>query len=508
MKLFKIGSSPACDIVINDPHVSSLHAEITILDNGEIVLEDKNSSNGTFVGNKKITPNSEVTVRRGDHVLLANVALPWGRIPTLQTSNGKYRQIVNIGSSFRNDLVINNNTVSRYHATIKIDKSGKAFICDNDSCNGTQVNGIKIQPNKLIRIKRGDNIMCAGEDITDQLAEYLPKSRMNIVWGAAIGVAVAAVVALAVFLIPKTKEDPTKYQPAIVYIHSAYHYEVSAGSLSFRYPFDEKDYIYATGTGFFVDRSGRIGTVRHVAVPWDEAYDKETHDQLKDMINTYIHSELRVANVATSTDAKILRQTGLGEYLWQNCNSIPELNAKLTSLISGNMTIEGKMDFFAVGYSGQNYESLSDFSRCTLIAESGDAKKDVALLQLNTKKTPDEIKDVFDLTKVTNEALKPMKEVLYTAGYPHGFQWNYGSEEKELKNSIRETKCSKAPSKYSFEFQATSQGGASGSPVYYKDGQLVGVLSAVYSTDNGPTIAAHAYFLKKLYEDNTSTIAK
>ena len=51
MKLIRIGSSQSCDIVLNSKYVSSLHAELTVLDDGKIILEDKNSRNGTTVGN-------------------------------------------------------------------------------------------------------------------------------------------------------------------------------------------------------------------------------------------------------------------------------------------------------------------------------------------------------------------------------------------------------------------------------------------------------------------------
>ena len=65
MKLLKIGSSSSSNIVLNSEFVSNHHAEILLLDSGEIILEDKNSTNGTFVGGKRITPNKEVTIQRG-----------------------------------------------------------------------------------------------------------------------------------------------------------------------------------------------------------------------------------------------------------------------------------------------------------------------------------------------------------------------------------------------------------------------------------------------------------
>ena len=83
MKLIVIGSSGDSNIVLNSPYVSAYHAEILLLDNGDIILEDKGSRNGTFLNDKKLQPNKEVTVRRGDVVRLANMVLDWSLIPVI-----------------------------------------------------------------------------------------------------------------------------------------------------------------------------------------------------------------------------------------------------------------------------------------------------------------------------------------------------------------------------------------------------------------------------------------
>lgn len=41
MKIIKIGSSQSCDIVLDSNYVSSLHAEMTILDDGQIILKTR-----------------------------------------------------------------------------------------------------------------------------------------------------------------------------------------------------------------------------------------------------------------------------------------------------------------------------------------------------------------------------------------------------------------------------------------------------------------------------------
>ena len=105
MRLLKIGTAATCDIILNSEYVSSLHSEILILDSGEILLTDKNSKNGTFIGNKKINPNQEYPLRRGTQVMFADVEVAWNKIPKPEIISG-YTNIYNIGSNYRNDIVL------------------------------------------------------------------------------------------------------------------------------------------------------------------------------------------------------------------------------------------------------------------------------------------------------------------------------------------------------------------------------------------------------------------
>ena len=51
--VIKVGRDSECDIILEDDFVSGFHAEITFKDDGAVV-EDKGSTNGTFVKGKKI----------------------------------------------------------------------------------------------------------------------------------------------------------------------------------------------------------------------------------------------------------------------------------------------------------------------------------------------------------------------------------------------------------------------------------------------------------------------
>ena len=58
-------------------------------------------------------------------------------------------KVIKIGRSTENDIVISDNFVSREHALLMIDNSGKIRIKDLDSTSGTFVNGNRIQEEAL-----------------------------------------------------------------------------------------------------------------------------------------------------------------------------------------------------------------------------------------------------------------------------------------------------------------------------------------------------------------------
>ena len=163
--------------------------------------------------------------------------------------------------------------------------------------------------------------------------------------------------------------------------------------------------------------------------------------------------------------------------------------------------ISGKIDHITVGYPGKNYTHTDEFQRCTVLTISKNEDVDLAILQLNNKKTPEDVKYIFNPEQFYTEKLKPLADQLYTIGYPAGITWGLDGNVKSLEPTIRETKCSKAPSKYYFEFQANSVNGSSGSPVFNKKGELVGILYGGYSIAGGATKAIHAKFLKKMYNE-------
>lgn len=178
-RTWTIGRDPASDIVLESDKVSRQHATLEWVE-AAWVIRDEGSRNGTWVGGRKVaaaTVGAGLTVAIGgsDGPVLSiarvtaaaravpadgtRVAAP-GRDAPVERSDwtgadpsslgepiGLWRigtTGLRIGRSPDNDVVIADPLVSRHHALIGRDSSGRLVISDLESSNGTFVNGRRI----------------------------------------------------------------------------------------------------------------------------------------------------------------------------------------------------------------------------------------------------------------------------------------------------------------------------------------------------------------------------
>jgi len=158
-RILTVGRSPQNDIVIDNKNVSSNHARFKILIS-EIILEDVGSTNGTYVNGEKITSQK---VTANDTISFSkHHTFDWKQLEELAKADTpvksegggrvhtkiKEKEVINIGRSSDNDLVINNIKVSRKHA--KLEKADSEwFIKDLGSSNGTFLNGVRVKRTKV-----------------------------------------------------------------------------------------------------------------------------------------------------------------------------------------------------------------------------------------------------------------------------------------------------------------------------------------------------------------------
>lgn len=518
MRLLKVGRDSNCDIVLHSDKASALHAEITILNNGDILLEDKNSRNGTFVMNRPIKPGTQVSIKRGDAIRFGDVELIWNQIP-MPEDLSNYKAVYGIGTSMRNDIQIAGNTASRYHATLKIDRKGKAYLQDH-SKNGSTINGERLNPGQTRQIKRGDAIVCGGVPVN--LAQFIPSNNLSKIIGIAATIAILVVGGWAAWkYIPWnnsiTPVTTQAMENASACVYGGYYYEINVkddpfknvikgwpdkwymgigpnGKLQVNTTTDGLSPLGYTGTAFFISKDGEMGTNRHIAVPWEyrDADDEEN-----------IRQQMEKARQATSGNLYEL----LAYNVMTGALSADDANAWLRRYQNSPLEISGKHAFFGIGLTGSKVNNQIDLQQAQVIAESGDPKKDVALIRLNSRKTPDYIVKmgaIYDIEKarVDERSLKPQDEELTITGYPMGETVaNETFDGKELRPTIHKASLSKTPDDNQIQIQAVGIGGQSGSPVIDKSHRLVGVLCSGFKGTE-VTYCCNIKHLVELYNKN------
>jgi pSer/pThr/pTyr-binding forkhead associated (FHA) protein len=215
--ILRIGRRSTNDVVIPDPTVSRQHARLEQARAG-LVLIDENSCNGTFVNGCRIT-NSTV-LRPDDIVRFGTSHCRVWRIPPRQ--EGYYglimqsgplagrvivieRPILRIGRRSTNDVVIPDPTVSRQHARLFQARAGLVLI-DENSCNGTFVNGCRITNSTVLR---PDDIVRFG---TSHCRVWRIPPRQDVTQCSVVVPSGAGIVAGRV---PAEGEDVTRYPVAV-----------------------------------------------------------------------------------------------------------------------------------------------------------------------------------------------------------------------------------------------------------------------------------------------------
>lgn len=509
MLLITIGAKSSNRLVLDksrDPkyqYISGYHAELLLLQDGSIYLTDKTSMNGTKVNGKRIEPEVEVSVRRGDVISLADVyTLDWNKIPVIPSIDPTMWDIYSIGTDYRNRIKINDstNSVSRFHATLKVNKkSGKIVITDYSS-NGTFVNGNRITSEQEVSVEWKQRVSFANTPF-DWSRVKKPAQTHHILLKMAVVVAVGLVLGLGFWQWDsisgvfncKNVRNTEQAQKATVLTYHRYFYDVTLLQGIREYGNELQIGVHpkalnvldmqipclvefggipygATGTAFFVGPDGKMVTNKHIAAPWEflseddravlQIYSFLLFDLTSDQDYVSDHDEI-IAIIANSISE------GTVEELYK---SFATDNIK---------SISGETQTLRVGFYDNYYESLDKFEPCKVISTSQDNDIDLAIIQLNEKKTPLDIERYFDVNRSikADERLR-VDDKIKTLGYPTGLAYNYRAEEGGLKPIWKSGGVQRDPSDVSFDMNIEVIGGASGSPVVNEKMELVGVVNS------------------------------
>ncbi len=501
MKVIKIGRSSENDIVISETFISRQHALLMVDNSGKIRIRDLDSTSGTYVNGNRI---QEEALAQDDEVRLGTYRLDLRRClessvsdqqDALPAPSGDIRKTITIGRNPSNTIVLPFADVSGEHAVLTVFKNGEVVIKDKQSMNGIKVNGVAVTQKKLVK---GDTVtLSASHQVQWEAAVYGKPTKKLLI--PAIAALVLLLCGVWLFFM-KEKMMPVsvveKYANSVVIIRNDYVYEVDLGDGEKSYftktdkGFEQYDArknkpLSISGTGFFVSADGKIMTNRHVALPWN--YD-ENSEALKEFLDKKITLALTQLEQSKSNAM-------IGNLLGRKINIFPWIK-NIHDLNNVKIIISGKSLYLGIGLNDTfiDADSKNDFTGCLVLRDSGDKKIDVALLQIKTKTLPQKVKEYIHLEDaiVDKQLLKPGMKLIMI-GYPNGF--DFGQTTDGLKVSFQEGTLSRAPDDINLGHNLPSVPGASGSPLFNVQGQLVAITNeqlANTQTFNHAILAKHA----------------
>ena len=186
-----VQTNPDVDLSYDDResrNISRRHARV-IGHEGNHLIEDLGSTNGTLVNGKRLRIGQKMLLRSGDQVTLGNHTFTYTSIPVIDMSSGSkakaYLQITFTGRRIflpaRGAMVVGRsdpmmgftpdidlagepgvaNVIARHHAKINA-RDGHHYVEDLGSANGTKLNGIPMQMGELGLLEPGDHLWLGG----------------------------------------------------------------------------------------------------------------------------------------------------------------------------------------------------------------------------------------------------------------------------------------------------------------------------------------------------------
>ena len=167
-RVITIGRSSDCDIVLEAPVVSSVHAILRVLPTGDgYAIEDAGSTNGTFVGSRANRVEGKATAYADNVIFLGSYRLPLARVPGLLPSEAPSapdKLVFVVGRDpDQVDIGIDSAVVSARHLEVEVVGEGRFRITDLGSANGTFVNGVELKGTR--EVSQDDRISLGSHEV-------------------------------------------------------------------------------------------------------------------------------------------------------------------------------------------------------------------------------------------------------------------------------------------------------------------------------------------------------
>jgi ABC-type multidrug transport system ATPase subunit/ABC-type multidrug transport system permease subunit len=183
-----VGKGPEANVKLENDRISRNHLQLVYNTEGSLHVTDLGSTNGTFLNGFKLNPGEDKLLKPKDKLQLAGVngiliLIERARKDIVSSDQTdifdklRSKKQVTIGRNSDCDIVLDSETVSRYHATIRDIGNGIFTIKDLGSRNGTFINGKKVKG--VVKISLSDKIYIGrhqlslkgkAKDLSEELA--------------------------------------------------------------------------------------------------------------------------------------------------------------------------------------------------------------------------------------------------------------------------------------------------------------------------------------------------
>jgi len=308
-------------------------------------------------------------------------------------------------------------------------------------------------------------------------------------------------------------------------IYHAYLYQVSMGSNSWYFTYDNekqlinewntnsseiKQPMAAYGTGFFIDKEGRLATNKHVVDDWFTSYEGTVRNILRNWMQNNVSSYGHQRDSATMrigewsairydmSRTQDERDRAVDQVTaWQKLQNDYASNQNYyDGLLSSLGEAKFKVVTIFLGYAldGTHTENMNDYKECVKTNVSKDDNIDLAIIQTKDKKLPADVESPISVDN-ESDAIKVGDDVSII-----GYNWGplIANSDKGLHVQKTDGKISQESDGTRVLYSIPTLAGSSGSPVFDKSGKLVAVNYAGYNTTQGFNYGILAKHLKSL----------